>query len=360
MISMNKKIRIGIITFANSDNVGAVLQAFGLQQYLNKNNKVITEIINYSNEKVEGVQSKTKESSGKLEGLKKKFLQFYHLYKNRSFEKFRKRYLIYSKNKYNRETIKNCVQNYDIFITGSDQVFNLSCSDYDYSFFLDFVPNNKLKYSYAASGGNHIPPKKEVAKVKKLLQAFDKISVRENSCALKYGVDESKGFAVSLDPIFLLPVDTWESIMSKKLCKNKYVFVYLISFDKNVLNKANEYAKENGYKVICNKTSLEFISHGSPTDFLSWVYHAEAVFTNSFHGTAFSVLFNKKLGASLQMANGFKNNRIEELLEMLECKDCIMDNNGHMAKQTKKSKAFNLYLKESSRYLDDICNNRKK
>ena len=91
-----------------------------------------------------------------------------------------------------------------------------------------------------------------------------------------------------------------------------------------MLTSAKKYAKENECDIIINKKSVEFILNNAPDHFLWWIENAEAVFTNSFHGTAFSIIFEKLLGADIILKNGKHNNRIEELLDSAGLKECII------------------------------------
>ena len=101
----------------------------------------------------------------------------------------------------------------------------------------------------------------------------------------------TQGIVQCPDPVVLLPMERWKEVMPGRRCRQPYVFVYLIQQDVNVRRSARAYAEAHHCKIISNKTSPEFILHGGPGDFLSWICHAECVFTNSFHGTVFSVQF---------------------------------------------------------------------
>ena len=112
--------------------------------------------------------------------------------------------------------------------------------------------------------------------------------------------------------------------MSKRLCHKRYILVYLIQPDVNVLRNAEAYASKHGCKLINNKKSIEFMLRNSPADFLSWIYHAECVFTNSFHGTALALIFRKPLAADIELRGGGINHRVQEMLQAANALDCVL------------------------------------
>ena len=343
---MNKK-KIGIMTFHRADNLGAVLQAYALQTVLKARWNVDVEIIDYVCSAVEGDKKRGK-------GLKGLLLQMYYFWKHRSMEKFRKKHLILSE-QCGAETIWELPKKYDAFVTGSDQVWNYECSDWDDAYFLNFVPSNKEKYSYAASIGNYRFAEAEQHHVKQMLRDFAGISVREGSAQEELESLGVKGIVQCPDPVVLLTVERWKSVMPPRRCRQRYIFVYLIQQDVNVMRSARVYAEAHHCKIISNKTSPEFIMNGGPGDFLSWIYHADCVFTNSFHGTAFALIFNRPLCADIALVNGNVNHRVKEMLEVTGAQHCITEGNmtdylapdAQVALEAMREKAFD-YLKRVS------------
>lgn len=308
--------KIGILTFHGADNLGAVLQAYALCEFINKEINFRTEIIDYECEEVE----KTRYVQGG-NFVKKIPLALYYRIKRHSFDRFRKKKLMLSSNKYKKENIKKCNTMYSTFVAGSDQIWNIGCSGNDTTYFLDFVEQEKRKISYAASMGTTEIEKEKVDELKNYLNSFDAISVREASSIKK--LDLPKDTSILPDPVFLLTLEQWRRVATKRKLKKRYVFVYLIQEDVNVLTSAKKYAKENECDIIINKKSVEFILNNAPDHFLWWIENAEAVFTNSFHGTAFSIIFEKLLGADIILKNGKHNNRIEELLDSAGLKESL-------------------------------------
>lgn len=308
---MNKK-KVGILTFHDADNLGAVLQAFALRSVIENECGASAQVIDYKCKKI----SETKyfqKGCGMKSLVKSVPMSVYYKIKRRGFEKFRKEKLFCSKDSFSKNNIKKAENLYDAFITGSDQIWNPECSDNDSVYVLDFVSDKTKKYSYAASIGNYDITKSTPEWIGSIAD-YSGISVREQTAAemLKtVGVD---GVFVHCDPVMLLSQEQWKDIMSKPLFNQKYVLVYLVLPDVNVMNQAKEYAKKHNCKIISNKRSIEFILHNSPSEFLSWIYNADYIFTNSFHATAFSLIFNKPLFADIEMADGSINHRVKDLL----------------------------------------------
>ena len=336
--------KIGILTFHGADNLGAVLQAYALCEFIDKEINFRTEIIDYECEEVE----KTRYVQGG-NFVKKIPLALYYRIKPHSFDRFRKKNLMLSSNKYKKENIKKCNTMYSTFVAGSDQIWNIGCSGNDTTYFLDFVEQEKRKISYAASMGTTEIEKEKVDELKNYLNSFDAISVREASSIKK--LDLPKDTSILPDPVFLLTLEQWRRVATKRKLKKRYIFVYLIQEDVNVLTSAKKYAKENECDIIINKKSVEFILNNAPDHFLWWIENAEAVFTNSFHGTAFSIIFEKLLGADIILKNGKHNNRIEELLDSAGLKECIISEENYVPKKANAKKWLNMQRKKAYEFL---------
>ena len=190
---------------------------------------------------------------------------------------------------------------YDLFVAGSDQVWNpLYVTD---EFFFSFV-EDKPRISYAASIRINKFEKSEGKRFKKYLDSFNYISVREEKAARilnTIGVESS--IDIMPDPTFLLDREEWNAISSNNCLKFKYIFVYLVK-DPISLSNIETYAKRNGYKVVLipepgisiheNDVFIKLNEGIGPSEFLSLIRDAEFVIANSFHGTVFSLIFNKQ------------------------------------------------------------------
>lgn len=331
--------KIGILTFQRTSNYGAIMQCYALNRKINDLG-ARAETLDYHCKALE------KKEKIKITKPKTVLKLMYQMYKQKRCNRFIKKEVRMSK-EYFPETIDKA--DYDAFIVGSDQVWNPKCTNDDKNYYLCFN-NNASKYSYAASIGLEEEKAMTILeKNKKYLSEFSKISLREY-----LNIDNEK-VRYDIDPVFLLNKDQWKNICSKKLLRDKYVFVYTIGDPIKIDEFTKELAKKENLKIISNKKSFEFICNCSPYDFLSWIYNAEYIITNSFHGTAFSIIFNKKFYAECEGKNGV-NTRILNLLKLLNKEECILkedcfnvDNN---YKETNELVERNVQL--SNEYLKEI------
>lgn len=209
----------------------------------------------------------------------------------------------------------------DGYIAGSDQIWHPAlCKE---AFFLGFAPKNSKKISYAASMGvTEVPPENK-EKFSRLLKNFNSYSVREKEMVPI--VEEITGVipAVHIDPTFLLPKDEWRAFQSKYKTAKPYILVYAIYWDKALNAQLKELHLKTRLPIISIQSSFrniysnKVLSDVGPAEFLWLVDHAEAVITSSFHGTAFSIIFNKKFSA---VVNPKAKSRIESLLDTMEIK----------------------------------------
>lgn len=307
-----EKGKVGIITFHNSRNYGAVLQAYALQQKVSEEFRDV-EIINYQNPEIAKVVKLWNYSGGGINGLIRTFLAFmFRLRKKIAFDSFAKRFLNLSST-VSVDTIADFSDRYDAVITGSDQVWNTGLTAGDLHYFLDFCNDKQFRIAYAASFGDR---KMELSEdVKRAISKFDRITLREED--MVNDVSECIGSTpeVCCDPALLLDAARWRSNCSKRHCPKKYVFLFMIDESDCIKKYAKRLADEKGLRLISNKNDFSFILHPSPSDFLSWIYNAEYVVTDSFHGTVFSILFHKSFISYIRNKEGVPKKRIIGLLE---------------------------------------------
>lgn len=319
--------RIGILTFHNAINYGAVLQTFALQRKvleLNSN----CEVINYDNDYFKKIYSTNPFSRGI--GLRKRLSIVYHFLRHplneirenkkaKSIKRFAKKYISFSK-VYNHNDMKALALDYEGIIVGSDQVWNMRLSNYDTTYFLEDIANIK-KYSYAASFGKSNITGFEYEKILKCLPSFERITVREETAKrilLPLRIESS----VVLDPTFLLDYAEWKNLLSiKEVVRKKYVLVYTIQDDNHLLKEAETFAE----KFECEIISLSFFNHkkytykndSSISDFVALIHAAECIFTTSFHGLAFSIISHKNFYFELSKKTNNNNSRMSDLCNEL-------------------------------------------
>lgn len=323
-------MKIGIITFHRALNYGAVLQAYALQEYLNTIG-IDSEIIDYRSEYIEIFYKQIKENPLKNPKMYLKELIYapFNTLKRKKFDGFLKKYIKFSKKITTKEELKKINKEYDIFIAGSDQVWNLKWSGFDKTFFLDFAEDEK-KYSYAASFGFDKIPQEQEREYYELLSKFKKISVREESGKKIIKDLLHQECEVSLDPTCLISKAKWENI-AKKPKEQNYILLYTLEKSKELEDYAEKKSKELNAKIVyiadAIKRKKKYIYRGflGPDEFVGLFSNARYVVTNSFHGLMFSVIFEKSFCLQYQKKEGAPNSRLIDFLNTYKLTNRIIE-----------------------------------
>lgn len=348
-------MKTGIVThYYSSNNYGGCLQAYALCEFLKKHN-IEAEQISYdyisaiSNNTSIKKKLKSKLKSGFIKNVHDETMKLYfsceRLYhrffkknivaaiadKKNAFKDFRLNTIPHSEKVYNIKNVKECVSDYDAFITGSDQVWNFIC--YNPGFYLDFVPSEKIKFSYAASIAADDLSDEQKNIFKKSLADFNDISVREKSAAdLLRDISPKKPF-VAVDPVLLLEKDDWDKLSDEQSICEPYVLCYFLGINKNSRKLAKKFAKKRNLKLISIPMlngGMSFVDKGlgaklcydvGPKEFISLIKNAEYVFTDSFHATVFSIIFNREFFVFKRSKNDQMGSRLVDLLTMFNMKD---------------------------------------
>ncbi len=322
------KNKIGLITYFKVINYGAVLQAYASYYALSTITKSKVELIDYTHKIfLDKFSTKIFVKSRGFKGNIKHFINYFVLRrkvkKTHGFKKFVKQNFILSKN-VNSVTELNDV--YDKIIVGSDQVWNLEYTkgEFDYNFLLKGV--NKLitsKVAFSSSAGSYRFNEPELEDLCDSLRDFDYIGVREQGLKSQLDTKLDNVKAV-LDPTFLLDKEKWNELFkleNEKLSSEKYVLIY--TFDNNPLcfKTARYIAEQRGLKVysitssfIKNRLVDKQLSSLSPSGFLKYFYNADFIISNSFHGTCFSINFQKPFYSIIKRNNPM---RVQDMLKTL-------------------------------------------
>lgn len=301
--------KILTITCHRVFNHGASLQQFALVEYLRSLDYQV-ETINYQphyladNYRYLGVPNDKFRKNAILKMiyiLAKLPKRFSDRKRRFAFDLFEKQYIPQTKRQYkSNKELKANLPNADIYICGSDQIWNtLFENGKDPTFYLDFVPKEKLKISYAASFATENISENLKDFVKEKVNAIDCISVRESSGVRILTDLGLENVTHVLDPVFLLSKEEWLKKFSVNTnSRNPYVLVY--DFDNNPQIK--QYAKylreKKGYKIIALSHRITYADEVfwsiGPDQFLNLMAGSAWVLANSFHATAFSVIFEKQ------------------------------------------------------------------
>lgn len=355
-------MKIGIITmYFNSKNSGGLLQAYALCKVIQKLGFDVEQICyEPSNLPVD-----RKKIVSYIDKKKKKYW-LTHIWKNPSYvvNKIKDR-LVRNNNKkvvlpeqnyskfiefeksiphsakvYDESTLNELNGLYDKYICGSDQVWHLSYLAYE-GYFLDFVKLENKCVAYAVSTGKicTIPIEDKILKMK--LAKFNVIGVREKTFAKSLSEKYSVNVRKVLDPVFLLDKKEWMEIENVQILpKQKYIFVYLLGNENWHEEYIDKYARDNNLKVVFWNQNKEGVNisrelliykekfEWGPREFISFIHHAEIIFTDSFHATAFSILYEKRFYV-FKRDKGSKldnmNFRIIDILEEYKLKWRIID-----------------------------------
>lgn len=320
---------VHILTFHRALNYGAVLQCYGLYKTVLKiqNN---CDVIDYRADCIEK-RYRVIHKNNSLKGFVKAVLTVPNVrIKRRKFNNFIRNNIKTTATIKSQDNLSEISwSKSDFYCVGSDQVWNLDLIEGDTSFLLDFVPEGATKISYAASIGTRIKPEwKEIFANK--LESFQSVSVREQTAQEQLeecGVKSS----VEIDPVFLLTKEEW--VEKAKSVKNEsYILIYLLQKADDFMNEAIKYAKKKGKKIVIISTGLkrqydaEYVSDCGPEEFLGYFNGADTVFTNSFHGIAFSILLNKNFYYQLQGNNVKTNSRLLDIIKMFNLEQRHIDN----------------------------------
>ncbi|MBE6740171.1 MAG: polysaccharide pyruvyl transferase family protein [Ruminococcaceae bacterium] len=317
-------MKISTITFYRSRNYGAVLQAYALQQALISCGYE-TAIVDYCR-----VLNDKKSLKQKIRQMALIALEVVHYksrlrFKNR-FETFLNENVKLTNRYDDYDALVKSPPQSDMYLIGSDQVWNITYR-YRPEFFADFAPKNVKVASYAASIGRYDYNQVQLEKFEKGLEKVYPISVRENSAKDFIKEKFNKESLVHLDPVFLLDKEQWSKVADEPQKEEKYILCYALTGSSLMKKAAEKLRKETGYKIVSiSPTAVNFINgdynvfDAGPKQFLSYIKNAEVVLTNSFHGTAFSIIFEKEF---YNFTSDFYSSRTTNILQQLDLIDRI-------------------------------------
>ena len=256
--------------------------------------------------------------------------------RKRAFDKYRAHNLVLSK-KMSYSDLHSIDLNYEQLVCGSDQIWN---PDYNIpAFFLNFGRKDCRKIIYAASIGKGQLSCLEKKTYSKLLEFPDYISVREDSAQKLISSITEKNVELVLDPTLLHQQEYWmKKADDSSLNHRNYIFCYFLNLTDEKVKSANDFAKKNNCEVIAipylhnevekytEKLEGKLLSEVNPADFLNLIRNAEAVITDSFHATVFSIIFQKDFWCFGRNAGTYNmNTRLHTLLGYVEMQDRLIE-----------------------------------
>ncbi len=332
-------LKIKTITCHNVYNHGASLQEYALLQYL-KDLGYQVETISYNPDYLSNHFNFLKISNPKYDSnfifrsiylLLKLPGRLLSLRRKYNFDKFSSKYISSTKESFtSNQALKDNIPEADVFICGSDQIWNSFFQNgKDPAFYLDFVPDNKLKISYAASFATGTIEDNIKPFVSEKVKKLDFVSVRESS-----GVEILKDLGFTnikhvLDPIFLLDRKSWEEVASQDKVEKPYILVYDADCNPSIKDFVLKMSKKNKWDIVTISDRISYadknLSTKGPDVFLSLIKDASFVVSNSFHAVAFSLIFEKQF-VVFNRAEQI-NTRMKDIVNMLNIKETILSYN---------------------------------
>ena len=352
-------MKVDVITRHAVPNYGSLLQTYATQRVLEELGYEV-EIINYirDDEKYKNlvnslVKGKKWDKNWILREIYKAIQKPNYGTMYKKFENYRKNFLKLTNLEYgNLEELKKNKPQADIYCSGSDQIWgNIGKDEYDPVYFLEFL-NGERCFSYSASFGKTKLDKKLDDNLKQLLSKYETLLVREDSAK---EIILNKGFKnveQVLDPTLLLSEEKWSEIASKKKNRNKYILIYQLHANKDFNEYAKKLKKKTGMKLLRISPSLYHITRSGKLvylpnqyEFLGYFKNAEYILTDSFHATAFSIIFNKKFSVILPEKT---STRITSLLKMTNLENRVIKDYNDLSIINKdiNYKEINTILKE--------------
>ena len=343
--------KIGIITISKTNNYGAELQAYASQKKL--------QLLGYDAELIDYLYYKhkkhqeTKESLpaiefSKIEKLKHSLLYrvvspFYEDFlcffsskinnRKKNFISFHKTNTKYSPEYRNINELYKANHKYEVYIAGSDQIWNPSTGTSMAPYFLEFAPKDKLKMSFASSFGVSEIDKKYYPLYKEYIANLDVIGVREDDGVQLIKEISGRDATRVLDPTLLLTPQEWKGVITKPINRaRKYVIIYVLHESEPLIKIAHYIQEKLGYEIIkltkraySNATYPKVINieDQGPDGYIDLFMNAAFVLTNSFHGTAFSTNFNVPFFAVLNRERK-NNSRMVNFLNMVDLNNRIV------------------------------------
>ncbi len=330
-------MKIALITIHNVSNYGAILQVYATKKILDNYGEVktIDYKLDYLSHQLDLIRF-----DFSIRGIKMfvhDILRFpFHYKLIKRFKKIIKSSLNLTESISIKDLYNNKLEKFDVYVCGSDQIWNPVVISEDMKinpiFFLDFAPKNAKKISYASSIGHHHFTEKEKKDVENYLTDFSMISVREKDGKekLKKILPNRKIYHV-VDPTLLLTKKEWLKTFSitLKKPKEKYLLVYSVPRSKLIKEAVVYFADKLNLKIVAIDKMLiplmkvdKQIRNAGPKEYIELFANASFIITDSFHGTCFSVNFEKPFVA---ISAGKIQNRIVNLLDQLDINNKILN-----------------------------------
>lgn len=346
-------MKITIFTFQFAHNYGALLQAFALKDYLQSLGHQVN-LVPYYPEWAQAEYAISPLAKGVPPRRRVRLALQYPRRKKQSqmFNKFISEDLNAGKTFSSKDDLIEWLNDHECVICGSDQIWNSKITGNGNDYFASGA--KIMKVAYAASLGTSCLTNEQKGNIQHYLPEFSAVSVREPSSAT--AIEEMLNIKVDvvLDPVFLVDETRWANFGRSVDVKKKYLFLYFLQENEKLLKYAKEYAKKNGLIIYDVHPTMSRrhdgcvrINNVGPKEFIWLIQNAECICTNSFHATAFSTIFKKKL---IHIPNSKSPERTVSLLARVGIQlkssdefpvyDLSLSNRCNLKEEIQKSKDF--------------------
>lgn len=336
-------MKIGIITIHNSPNYGASLQAFALWKYITDCGHECEIIDLHRPHQTDYVPSKKYKACRYNKDtfkimIKKQVFRLLGMQPHRYLtDEARKKFDAFnslirlSRPFLGVDELYSNPPQYDVYITGSDQLWNPTQPFCIEPYFLTFVPKGKRKISYSSSIGITELTEKEKSLFRNALVQYDAISVRETQAKqLLQSLIDNKIEQVA-DPTFLLPLEMWQSISVKPDLSEKYLLLFTLGFNKPLMEYAIRLGNQSGMRIVYltavqpgDNEQYKAVLDAGPREWIGYIANAEMVITDSFHGSVFSIIMGTNNFFTYISPSNQRGSRITDLLETFGLTDHLL------------------------------------
>lgn len=327
------KKKIAKFTWLHNGNYGSLLQAVALQKFLTAHGYDVTDV-DYAASLMTKLLNWWKNKNSPMlfvqkfnEATRKRRCPHLELFSQREkkMDEFRRKHLKLTPLCQTPKEVKEAATNFDIFICGSDQIWSPALMNPVY--FLDSVPNNKVKIAYAPSFGVTETTERKKKQISKYLKAFDYLSVRELEGQKLIHTLIGQEVPIQVDPTMLITKEQWEALAGTPLETKPYIFCYLLTPNSHYIQAVQRFARKKRLPVILIPTAKGPFDTGfeervaaGPTEWLNYIENASYVCTDSFHGCIFSAIFEKDFVLFKRFSDKSKtseNSRVYTLSQLL-------------------------------------------
>ncbi len=325
--------KVGLLSCHFLNNYGTMLQAYALQRKISDLGYNV-EYIDYRFKDL--VPTQNKRLWIRIKRIPYYFFNFKYFFvktiysrkmslRRDYFKDFYMKHIRVSQKKYaTSQELEKKPPEYDIYIIGSDQVWNPNLSYSSSVYFLDFVKNNRKKASYAPSLGVTSFTSDQKKEIAKYIRQFKYLSCREMFGAKILEKIVNRNVSHVLDPTLLIDKDLWEKMAVKPKITEPYILCYFLGDTKYPREFVRQFENKTGikaYYIPCSPLDMPkktVIYEVGPAEFLGLIQNASYVCTDSFHGSVFSIIFKRQFYSFCKKADTEKdsdNSRIKELMK---------------------------------------------